>query len=47
MSPYNWAIYPLTQSQVANQQKKSEEGKKLNFIFYDDVKDLRVGELFS
>ena len=22
MSPYNWVIYPLTQPEVANQQKK-------------------------
>ena len=25
MSPYNWVIYPLTQPQVANQQKKKKE----------------------
>ena len=30
MSPYNWVIYPLTQPQVANQQKKKNYKTCLN-----------------
>ena len=25
MSPYNWVIYPLTQTQVANQQQQQKK----------------------
>ena len=29
-SPYNWVIYPLTQPQVANQQKKYRPSNAIN-----------------
>ena len=50
MSPYNWVIYPLTQTQVANEQKKSQVDVTRKFSnsmifkffefmeYFDDVK---------
>ena len=48
MSPYNWVIFPLTQPQVANQQKQiyaEEESHKIYGWILTVVLPVQVGNL--